>query len=287
MKSNIVWLVSYPKSGNTWFRMFLANYLRNSLTPVSLEEIESTPIASSAIDFEEISGLNPFELTGDEVDLYRPDMYRFLSENEENDIGVLFKKTHDAYTLNTHNIPLFQKEVSKVAVYFIRNPLDVCVSYANHSARKMEKTVHFLLNEKAQLAGKKNGQLRQQLFSWKNHVESWKGQTEIPIHIVRYEDMKEYPVATFGSIINFIGLEYDMNRLQRAINNSDFNLLQQMEQENGFKEKMQKCESFFWKGKTGNYKEYLSAEQIKEIVTYNYDMMKAFGYINDQENLTI
>lgn len=287
MKKNIIWLASYPKSGNTWFRMFLANYLRNSLTPVSLEEIESTPIASNAVDFEEVSGLNPFELSEEEVDLYRPDMYRYLSENEETEAGILYKKTHDAYIHNAHNIPLFPKEVSKGAVYFVRNPLDVCVSYANHGAGKIERTVQFLQNEKAQLAGKKTGQLRQLLFSWKNHIKSWQQQDQIPVHIVRYEDMKQNPIATFGSIIQFLGLEYEEERLKRAIINSDFKLLQQMEQEKGFKEKTQRCESFFWKGKTGNYREQLSEEQIQELVAYHYDTMKKFGYIDAKGNLTI
>lgn len=287
MKKNIVWLASYPKSGNTWFRMFLANYLKNSVTPVSLEEIERTPIASDAIGFEEISGLNPFELTPDEVDIYRPEMYHYLSENEETEASILYKKTHDAYIHNAQNIPLFPKEVSKGAVYFVRNPLDVCVSYANHSAGKIERTVQFLQNEKAQLDGKKTGQLRQLMFSWKNHIKSWQHQNQIPVHIVRYEDMKQDPIATFGSIIRFLGLEYEEERLKRAIINSDFKLLQQMEQEKGFNEKMQKCESFFWKGKIGNYKEHLSEAQIQELVSYHYDTMKEFGYIDVQGNLTI
>ena len=64
---NIVWLASYPKSGNTWFRMFLANYEQNAEKPLPLENIESPPIASSSVDFEEQTGLNPFELYPDEV----------------------------------------------------------------------------------------------------------------------------------------------------------------------------------------------------------------------------
>lgn len=287
MKKNIVWLASYPKSGNTWFRMFLANYLKNNSTPLSLEEIESTPIASDAVGFEEISGLNPFELTQDEVDIYRPDFYRYLSENEETEAGILYKKTHDAYIHNTNNIPLFPKEVSKGAVYFVRNPLDVCVSYANHGAGKIERTVQFLQSEKAEIAGKKTGQLRQIMFSWKNHIKSWQQQNQIPIHIVRYEDMKQDPINTFGSIIQFLGLEYDYERLKKAIINSDFKLLQQMEQEKGFKEKPQNSKGFFREGKTGNYREHLNEEQIQELVAYHYDTMKEFGYLDAQGNLTI
>lgn len=287
MMKNIVWLASYPKSGNTWFRMFLANYIKDTPEPVSLEEIERTPIASSAIDFEEIIGLNPFELSEDEVDYYRPDMYKVLSQNPEDKKEILYKKTHDAYTHNSNQQPLFPEVVTKSAVYFVRNPLDVCVSYANHSAGKIDKTVRFLLNEEAQLAGKRTGQLRQKLFSWKKHVESWQQQSQIPIHVVRYEDMQQNPMATFGSIVRFLGLEYDEERLLKAIINSDFKLLQEMEQEKGFNEKMQKCSSFFWKGKIGTYREHLSEEQIQQIIAYNYDMMKQFGYIDEQENLTV
>jgi hypothetical protein len=287
MKKNIVWLVSYPKSGNTWFRMFLANYLKDRADPVSLDEIKRTPIASSAVNFEESCGLNPFELSADEVDLYRPDMYRFLSQNVGSEEAVLYKKTHDAYTLNTHHNPIFPEEISKGVVYFIRNPLDVCVSYASHRSDKIDETLQLLRNEKAQVAGKKTGQLRQLLFSWKNHVKSWQQQNQIPLHIVRYEDMIKEPINTFGSIIKFLDLEYEEGRLKRAINNSDFKLLQQMEQTNGFKEKPQLSKVFFREGKAGSYRKHLSEEQIQQLVEYNYDTMKEFGYIDPKGNLTI
>jgi hypothetical protein len=284
---NIVWLASYPKSGNTWFRMFLANYSKNTTEPLSLEDIESTPIASNAVDFEDHIGLNPFELTNEEVERYRPDLYQIISRNAENAGEVNYKKVHDAYTLNVNGKPIFPEEVSKSVVYFVRNPLDVCVSYANHSAGKVEKTTQFLLKEDAQLANGKSGQLCQTLMSWKSHVKSWCEQSRIPIHVVRYEDMQQNPIGTFGSILTFLGLEYEEKRLQRAIVNSDFKLLQQMEKEKGFGEKMQLCKSFFWKGKIGNYREHLSDEQIQRIIDYNYETMKAFGYIDELDKLTV
>ncbi len=284
---NIVWLASYPKSGNTWFRMFLANYLSNASKPVLLDEIESTPIASYTVDFEEQIGLNPFELTPEEVDLYRPDLYRVLSEEAKKNDEIRYKKTHDAYTLNARGEPLFPDEVSIGVVYFVRNPLDVCVSYANHSASEVQKTIRFLLDEKASLAGKKTGQLRQILMSWKSHVKSWKDQSLIPAHFVRYEDMLQNSMKTFGSIIHFLGLEYDTRRLEQAILHCDFTIFQQMEEKEGFKERAQRCKQFFWKGKTGYFRDYLSKEQIDRIVEYNYDTMKEFGYINASGKLTV
>ncbi len=284
---NLVWLVSYPKSGNTWFRMFLANYITKARHPLSLEEIESAPIASDSIGFEEVIGMNPFELTPDEVELYRPDMYRILSQISENSGEVNYKKAHDAYTLNINGEPLFPEEVSRCAIYFVRNPLDVCVSYANHSAGEVDNKVRFLLDEKSFIAGNKTGQLRQKLLSWKSHIKSWQSQTQIPMQIARYEDMLRDPFSAFGSILTFLGLDYNEECLGRAISNSDFKRLQQMEQEKGFNEKMQLCKSFFWKGKIGNYRDYLSEEQIARIMEYNYDTMKEFGYIDDEGTLTV
>ena len=284
---NIVWLASYPKSGNTWFRMFLANYLSNSDNPISLEEIEQTPIASSAVDFEEIVGLNPFELTAEEVDLYRPDIYQTLSKEAKESGKILYKKVHDAYTLNAKGEPIFPDEATHCAIYFVRNPLDVCVSYANHSADNIENKANFILNEEASIAGKKSSQLRQILMSWESHINSWKNQNRIRTHFVRYEDMLQKPMETFGGIIQYLGLDYDQENLERAILFSDFKLLQQMEQENGFREKAQVCKSFFWKGKIGNYKKYLTEEQIEKIVNYNSETMKEFGYLDKEGNLTV
>ncbi|MEI6137633.1 MAG: sulfotransferase domain-containing protein [Mariniphaga sp.] len=281
---NFVWLVSYPKSGNTWFRIFLSNYLNNRSIPATLEEIESTPIAGNATLFEELTGLNPFELTPEEVDFYRPEIYKFASREIE---GISYRKTHDAYTFNSNGEPLFPEDCTKAAIYFIRNPLDVCVSYANHSASQVEKTIKLLLNEKGFIAGKRNGQLRQMLLSWKGHVESWQNQTAIPIHFVRYEDMKLRPIEIFGTAIRFLGLEYDEERLIRSIGHSDFKLLQKMEEETGFNERLQNCKSFFWKGEIGNYRNYLSDNDIERIVDYNSGIMKKFGYLSADNKLEI
>lgn len=281
---NIFWLVSYPKSGNTWFRMFLANYLANTSDPLSLNEIKETAISSSALDFEEFIGLNPFELTPDEVDLYRPELYRMLSNNSND---IIYKKTHDAYTYNDQKVALFPKDVSIGAVYFVRNPLDVCISYANHSSSNVEKTVQLINDENATIAGKKTGQLRQKLLSWQEHYMSWNNQTNIPIHLVRYEDMKRQPISTFKGIIQFLQLDYDEDRLKKAISNSDFNLLKEMENTQGFSERTQKCKHFFWKGTICNYQKYLSEEQVETIIKMNQIAMRELNYMDTNRKLTL
>ena len=43
----IVWLASYPKSGNTWTRAFLTAYLGDEDQAVDINDLEGGPIASS------------------------------------------------------------------------------------------------------------------------------------------------------------------------------------------------------------------------------------------------
>lgn len=65
--SGIVWLASYPKSGNTWLRVFLANSLRNAETPADINALETGHIASARNLFEELAGVEASDLTSAQI----------------------------------------------------------------------------------------------------------------------------------------------------------------------------------------------------------------------------
>ena len=44
----LVWLASYPKSGNTWLRAFLANYFIDTAQPVSINEMQKISFGDSS-----------------------------------------------------------------------------------------------------------------------------------------------------------------------------------------------------------------------------------------------
>lgn len=142
MKKNIVWLASYPKSGNTWFRIFLSNLRSEKAAPIDINEIQTDGIFSSTIIFEKATGINPSNLTADEVDIIRPDVFRYYANRFDEQ---LFVKAHDAYTYLPTGEPLFPTNATYGAIYFVRNPLDVAVSWAFHNDEKVEKadeTIH-------------------------------------------------------------------------------------------------------------------------------------------------
>ena len=279
INKKIYWLASYPKSGNTWFRIFLANYLSNTDKPISINEISTGSIASSRTVFDNISALTATDLTQDEVDLLRPDIYREMALEIE---SVGYHKVHDAYTLNTKNKALFPADVSKAVIYFIRNPLDVALSYANHSSISIDKSISLLNNSEHELSKSKNklsDQVRQKLLSWSQHVNSWINQTEIPVLVMRYEDMLNDAYACFKTALEFLEIECDDAKLIQAIEFSSFQELKKQENEIGFKEKPIKTKSFFKSGESGKWKSELNELQIEKIINNNKEVMKKYNYL--------
>jgi Sulfotransferase domain len=280
-KKNVVWLASYPKSGNTWFRVFLTNLLSDSDIPANINDLTDTSISSSRKIFDEYTGLSSSDLTFNEIDSLRPEVYRMQSAESDE---LLFKKVHDKYYLTERGEPLFPTEITRGAIYFIRNPLDVLVSFAYHSAKPVEKMLKTLNNSEFAFCShndKLQNQLRQILGSWSDHVESWTKQENMPVHIIRYEDMIENTFESFKNAVKFIGLEKLDSEIKDAIKKSDFSVLAYQEKEDGFKEKMIKSKSFFRKGKIGDWKNCLNQKTTEEIILNHNAVMKKFGYIDN------
>mgnify|MGYP006288519809 FL=1 len=277
---NIVWLASYPKSGNTWFRVFLSNLFSESSEPADINNLYQTPIASARQPFDEATGLPSSDMTFEEVDWLRPEVYRYQAKKAAD---IQFRKVHDAYTCLDDGSPLFPPDVSKVVIYFIRNPLDVLISFAHHSATKPENMIE-VLNDPEKAFGRSPkrlfNQLRQKLSTWSGHVTSWVDQNEIPVHVMRYEDMCRNPFSVFGEALQFLGLTENEEKIKEALNKSDLSVLQEQEKQHGFQEKMIKADSFFRKGRPGEWREVLTEAQVKTVVNEHKEVMKRFGYLD-------
>ncbi len=285
-KKNIIWLASYPKSGNTWFRVFLTNLLSDTDVPANINDLTDTSISSSRKIFDEYTGLSSSDLTFNEIDSLRPEVYRMQSDESDE---LLYKKVHDKYYFTEQGEPLFPTEITKGVIYFIRNPLDVLVSFSYHSDKPVKKMVKTLNNSDFAFCNqndKLQNQLRQILGSWSDHVESWVKQKDTPVHVLRYEDMIENTFDCFKNAVKYIGLKSTDSEIHEAIKKSDFSVLADQEKEDGFKEKMIKSKSFFRKGKIGDWKNYLDQEITEDIILNHKSIMKKFGYIDTNNKPT-
>lgn len=275
----IFWLASYPKSGNTWTRLVLANYRSDLQSPVEINDLGGA-IASRHQLFDTFGGVDVSELTPEEVDRLRPRLYLGLAEYQPQDI---FVKIHDAFRRTPDGAGLVPSEATRGVVYLVRNPLDVAVSYARYGAMPVQETVDRLCRPTA-VIGKgfmRNGQVPQVLFSWSRHVTSWVDESGLDVHVARYEDLLRDPHGSFAALLRFARLDVDAQRLSRAIEHTRFERLQAEEQAKGFKERPLRSAAFFREGKSGTWRKALSSAQAARIIDANREVMLRFGYLTE------
>ena len=279
MKSNnIIWLASYPKSGNTWFRSFITALYSD--TEIDINKLGTDGIFSDKNLFENVLDVDADDVIHEQAVAFQRLVYPYTSAKSKK---TMFVKIHDAYTFSkTDNLPLIPSAGTKMAIYLVRNPLDVTLSLANHVGKSLDKTIDkFITNTegaffKHQMLGL--SQFYQPLGTWSMHVASWKQHPDFPVHFIRYEDIKAKPFETFKAAVNAMNLPFSDEQIQRAINETEFEKLQKKENEKGFREKQNTSTLFFNKGEVGRWKTELTPEQIQKIRTANEPMMKAFDY---------
>lgn len=274
----IIWLASYPKSGNTWTRILLSNLLSHQGDAWNKRIELAGSISSNRPRFDNITGLPSSDMTADEIDIVRPEVYRSLAKESTDQLYI---KVHDSYHRNVNNLPIFPADVSVGAILLVRDPRDVAVSYSYHSGREeFDKTVSRLNESKHYLAGDSKNQLRQILGSWSQHYLSWTQQDAITVLVVRYEDMLKDTVAALQSMAQFLGLPQadDDAKIADAVERASFDKLQAKEARDGFSEKPEKAKKFFRSGRSGEGKEKLAAELQEAIIKHHGDTMRVLGY---------
>ena len=277
MKRSIVWLASYPKSGNTWLRVFLANYLNNSQVPLSINQVQQFGFGdSSPQNYQRVAG-KPIDITNPKVTLALRDGVLRLVVGNNADIN--FVKTHNIKS-SAFNVDLIPSKYTRSAIYVIRNPLDMVLSYAQHYGLTHEEAIKFVgSSENGNSADETS--TWQFLGSWSDHVKSWTQGSQFPVLTLRYEEMLSDPQKSFGKALGFLGVTPDVDRLDRAIRFSSFDELRQQEEQTGFIEGSPNSEKFFSSGKSGRWKEELPQKLIQQVRRDHKRMMKKFDYYND------
>jgi len=276
MEKKLYWLASYPKSGNTWFRIFLSHYLTGNEDINRLGHLGTMASARKMVKRYNSNYKRYFD--SEQLTNLRRDAYieynRALNINNDKDT---YNKIHDAYKL-IDNKPLIPDKVSAGAIYFIRNPFDICVSFANHMGFDIDTSIKRMNDNEFHIGGVKK-QLRQDLFTWSNHVKSWTEQDLIPIHIIRYEDMLSDTFNIFSKAIKFLVIDYDEEKIKKSLEFSSFDNLKKIENDTGFKETPDKSGGFFKTGKSNYGKDILTDKQ-KELITKNHEeIVRKFDYI--------
>jgi hypothetical protein len=264
----IVWLASYPKSGNTWLRAFLHNYIVDAQTPHSINSLVDFSVAECAGAF---YGPDHAGLRDEQVQRLRPAVHAQLTKLHDD---LVFVKTHNANRA-LHGVPLCTPGVTAGAVYIVRDPRDVALSYAAFAGKCVDEIIEFMADARAGNATDA-AQVFEFLGSWSEHAISWvAAQKRL---LVRYEDLLNEPERYFARVIKFLGTgEVDARRLARAIAFSGFDVLSGQEAANGYRAGGG-AETFFRTGKAGQWRDCLTQAQVQKIEAAHGEVMQKFGY---------
>ena len=271
----LIWLASYPKSGNTWLRAFLHNYLRDRADPQNINALRDlTAIENDAGLYHEFDPRPASSYTMADIARMRPLVHRKLTTAFPD---YVFVKTHNALLLQD-GVPLITKEVTAAAIYIVRDPRDIALSYSHHLSRPLDAIIEFMAAEGAS-GGGTDDHIHETLGSWSTHVSTWTGRPSPRLLVLRYEDMLSAPFETFGKVVRFLGDSPAEDRLRRAIGNSDFAQLSAQESAEGFIERPETAQRFFLNGRAGEWRKIMTDAQRRRLEQRHTVQMTRFGYL--------
>ena len=282
----IIWLASYPKSGNTWVRAFITSLFYESSGNNYLEhmtQIRSYPLSQ---DF--------YNLLDDFNDLKK------IAANWESSQSILnlqkkikiIKTHHVLCKINSYPFTSYKNSIG--AIYIVRDPRNVITSLMHHySIENYNEALKFILDKDrftGKLGRKENYQRETQfptyISNWKNHYNSWNSFKKNFL-LIKYEDLINNPKKTFNKISKYLSkvlnVKIDDNRINEAIEKSSFKNLQKSEEKFGFVEApfggITDKKKFFNLGPKNNWREFLPTKIKSEIEKKFEKEMIKLGYL--------
>ena len=286
----IIWLTSYPKSGNTLLRSMISAYFftqDGNFNFKTLNNINQFP------DFKlfENYGIN----TSDHMEIVKNyiNVQRQINIKDKN--AIRFIKTHSGLR-NINGYSFTDLNNSLGAIYIVRDPRSVAKSYANHNQMSLKRASDRMLEDKATLGGLKNpineaDKILTHMGSWSSNYESWKVFKKYNRYLlIKYEDMIKDKEKTFITILKFIhkllDLKFSINddKLKNILKTTSFEYMQKVEKNFGFEESVKtkkdgEKNTFFKYGPKINTPETLPAEIKKKLEVSLKKEMEELGYL--------
>lgn len=278
-KSN-VWLASYPKSGNTWMRIALTS-LRDGGAGVDVSRLPRGIGLFLAMRqrLDLLLDVDSSDLTPEEALLLRPKIYGQLDAAPDQ---VTIWKVHDRWEKTSDGEELFPAAVTAAAIYLVRDPRDVAVSYAHYFGVDIDKAIETMADRSYRVAARTDSchfHLPQVYSSWSEHVLSWIDRSGLAPLVLRYEDMVADMGLALRQVSGVLGWNSSAEAIAGAVASTRFDRLQEQERTVGFQEVMSRQRPFFRKGKAGAWRDVLSAAQAARIEADHGAVMVRLGYL--------
>ena len=267
----IIWLASYPKSGNTWVRAVLVSYYFTDDGNFKFENLSRIPDYPNKIFLEKNLKIN--EMKDGDIHMDWEMSQKKILEGKQ----AKFLKTHNILG-SINGIKFTKPEYSLGVIHIIRDPRNVITSIKNHlNFKSYEDAFNYMKSNDAFIKGEDSTRFAF-VGSWRSHYTSWMSDQTLRRITVKYEDMEKNCEETFKKIIGFInrirGTKEIINekKLQNSIETTRFEKLKSGEEEGKFNENViinnNKKVKFFYMGPKNKWENLLPEKMKNEMNDY-------------------
>ena len=278
----ILWLASYPKSGNTFLRSLLASYFYTKDGNFNfdlLKKIKQFPVNEN------------FTQIGIDIKNKYLVAENYIKAQEEINKSkkLTFLKTHSSFCKMFNKFNFSNLKNSLGVIYIVRDPRNVVISFARHNSQSIETTSELLITDLA--TGNEKNEVEVYLGSWNFNYNSWKVyQNSKKYLLIKYEDLVNNTQKTFTEILKFINniskinSEIDIKKIKKIVKETTFSRMKHLENEYGFVEakindNTGQMVKFFNQGPENDWKNILNDEIKKKIELKFHQEMKELGYL--------
>jgi len=276
----ILWLASYPKSGNTWLRSIISSYYYSKNGEFNFDLLRYVTQFPQSKFFSKKYN-KPGESSVDWINAQK-------NINKNNRINIF--KTHNALlSLNGNN---FTNKINTLGgIYIIRDPRNVVTSLKNHFDITYDEAFDFMLNKKKYIYDinePDNFADFHFLSSWSVNYQSWINNKIFKIKLIKYEDLEKNTYAIMKEIIFFINkiinskTKFNPEKLKNSINNTTFEKLKSKEKNEGFSESIispnNKKIDFFHLGPKNKWENLINEDLKLKMNKIFYNDLKFLGY---------
>ena len=280
---SLLWLASYPRSGNTFTRLLLANYFFPGEEAFDINKLaDFIPADTSGLLWDHLSSILPNSI--ETTWRNRASVFNRYRETGKS-AGFFGLKTHTA-NVEVFGSQGFDFRPNDRILYIVRHPLDVLLSYSDYNGRQRDSAIEVMCTSGATVENKQLGGLEVR-GSWVEHVRSWLTPPPCPLFLVRYEELCLATEVTLRNILAFLGAPIFPEKIKHAVEATRFDRIRDQEMARNFKERPETTLSgaFFRKGTALQWLRELTPAQAYRLADSCGDVMEQLGYTHPRDVL--
>ena len=276
----IIWIASYPKSGNTWIRSIVSSLIYTEDGKFEFDLLKKVPQFPIKKNFDGLT-----------------DKFRDIHELKKNwihaqdkinlDQKIKFLKTHHLNCkIDGYNFTNLSNTCA--TIYVVRDPRNLINSISNHYDKSKEDSKKFLVTPQFLGENENNsGHVVTLLGNWGEHYKFWK-QNSKNFLLIKYESLIQNVDLELDKIINFLKkylkFNIDKEKRENIIKTTSFKSLKNMEEKGLFKESVLNKNSnskvvFFHQGPDNKWENSLDEKLQIEIEQKFKTEMEELGYL--------